>query len=74
MRRHQWSAWGNSDGRGRASESVVLLGLKPESAMIAVTPLLHEIIPHGALRSVLFEPDASFYAAYAENPETTPCQ
>jgi hypothetical protein len=53
-------------------KALCCLGLKPESAMIAVSPLLHDIIPHGAIRSVLFEPDASIYAAYAENPETTP--
>jgi DNA-binding CsgD family transcriptional regulator len=40
--------------------------------MVAVTPLMHEIIPHGAIRSMLFEPDACPYAAYTENPETTP--
>jgi hypothetical protein len=53
-------------------KTLCCLGLKPESAMIAVSPLLHEIIPHGAIRSVLFKPDATLYAAYAENPETTP--
>jgi hypothetical protein len=53
-------------------KALCCLGLKAESAMIAVSPLLHDIIPHGAIRSVLFEPDASIYAAYAENPETTP--
>jgi hypothetical protein len=74
MRRHQWSAWGNSDGRGRASETVVLSRAQARERDDRGHALLHEIIPHGALRSVLFEPDASFYAAYAENPETTPCQ
>jgi hypothetical protein len=28
-------------------KTLCCLGLPPESAMIAVTPLLHEIIPHG---------------------------
>jgi hypothetical protein len=51
-------------------KTLCCLGLSPESAMIAVTPLLHEIIPHGATRSILFEPDATAYAAYAENPKT----
>jgi hypothetical protein len=52
-------------------KTLCCLGLKPESAMIAVTPLLHEIIPHGATRAVLFEPDARVRAAYTENPATT---
>jgi DNA-binding CsgD family transcriptional regulator len=52
-------------------KTLCCLGLPPESAMVAVTPLMHEIIPHGAIRSMLFEPDASAYAAYTENPETT---
>ena len=52
-------------------KTLCCLGLPPESAMIAVTPLLHEIIPHGAARTVLFEPDATVRAAYAENPATT---
>jgi hypothetical protein len=46
------------------------LGLPPESAMVAVTPLLHQIMPHGATRAVLFEPDATVRAVYAENPAT----
>ncbi len=51
-------------------KTMCCLGLPPESAMIAVTPLLHEIVPHGATRTILFEPDATIGAAYAENPET----
>jgi hypothetical protein len=31
-------------------KTLCCLGLEPESAMIAVTPLLHEIIPHGWTR------------------------
>jgi hypothetical protein len=31
-------------------KTLCCLGLKPESAMIAVTPLLHEIIPHSSAR------------------------
>jgi DNA-binding CsgD family transcriptional regulator len=46
------------------------LGLKPESAMVAVAPVLHEILPHGWSRMVLLEPDATFGRGYAENPET----
>ncbi|MGH6812785.1 MAG: helix-turn-helix transcriptional regulator [Methylocella sp.] len=51
-------------------KTLCCLGLKPESAMIAVTPLLHEILPHGWSRMVLLEPDATFGRGYAENPET----
>jgi GAF domain-containing protein len=50
-------------------KTLCCLGLKPESAMIAVTPLLHEIIPHGWTRMGLYEPDATMRSAYAENPE-----
>jgi hypothetical protein len=53
-------------------KTLCCLGLKPESAMISVTPLLHEIIPHGAAPTMLFKPDARTYTAYTENPETTP--
>src|SRR5262249_47090170 len=35
--------------------------------MIAVTPLLHKIIPHGWSRMALLEPDASIGSAYSEN-------
>jgi hypothetical protein len=51
-------------------KSLCCLGLKPESAMVAVTPLLHEIIPHGWARMCLVEPDASIGSIYAENPST----
>jgi hypothetical protein len=44
------------------------LGLPPESAMIAVTPLLHEIIPHGWSRMGLLAPDATITSIYAEHP------
>jgi hypothetical protein len=40
-------------------KTLCCLGLKPESAMIAVTPLLHEIIPHGWSRMGLYESDAT---------------
>ena len=39
-------------------KTLCCLGLPPESAMIAVTPLLHEIIPDGATHTMLFGPDA----------------
>ncbi|HEV7909859.1 MAG TPA: hypothetical protein VGP28_01955, partial [Methylocella sp.] len=51
-------------------KTLCCLGLPPESAMRAVTPLLHEIIPHGATRMVLFEPDATIGTGYAEHPAT----
>jgi hypothetical protein len=50
-------------------KTLCCLGLKPESAMIAVTPLLHEIIPHGWSRMGLYESDATMTSAHAENPE-----
>jgi hypothetical protein len=46
------------------------LGLPPESAMVAVTPLLHEIIPHGGSRLALVAPDATITTGYSENPES----
>ncbi len=51
-------------------KTLCCLGLKPECAMVAVTPLLHEIIPHGWARMCLVEPDASIGSVYAENPST----
>jgi DNA-binding CsgD family transcriptional regulator len=38
--------------------------------MVATTPLLHEIIPHGWTRAWLFEPDASISSTYSEHPES----
>ncbi|MCI0598070.1 MAG: hypothetical protein L0Y60_00865, partial [Beijerinckiaceae bacterium] len=49
-------------------KTICCLGLPPESAMIAVTPLLHEIIPHGWTRTALLAPDASITALHAEHP------
>jgi hypothetical protein len=49
-------------------KTLCCLGLKPESAMIAVTPLLHEIIPHGWSRMGLLAPDATITSIYAEHP------
>ncbi|MBO0733758.1 MAG: hypothetical protein J2P49_05450 [Methylocapsa sp.] len=49
-------------------KSLCCLGLKPESAMVAAAPLLHDIIPHGWSRFALLAPDATITSAYAENP------
>lgn len=49
-------------------KTLCCLGLPPESAMIAVTPLLHKIIPHGWSRIALLAPDATINSVYAENP------
>ncbi len=53
-------------------KTLCCLGFKPESAMIAVTPQLHEIIPHGWTRMALLEPDATLSHGYAENPAMLP--
>ncbi|MGH8277683.1 MAG: hypothetical protein ACRETH_13410, partial [Steroidobacteraceae bacterium] len=44
------------------------LGLPPEGAMVAATPLLHEIIPHGWSCIGLLEPDGTIGRGYSENP------
>ncbi|MBO0734886.1 MAG: hypothetical protein J2P49_11350, partial [Methylocapsa sp.] len=49
-------------------KTLCCLGLGPESAMISVTPLLHEIIPHGWIRMALLRPDATLGMGYAEHP------
>ncbi len=49
-------------------KTLCCLGLQPESAMVAVAPLLHEIIPHGWTRLALVAPDATITSAYAEHP------
>jgi DNA-binding CsgD family transcriptional regulator len=49
-------------------KTLCCLGLKPESAMVAVVPLLHQIIPHGWTRMALLEPDATIGKGYSENP------
>jgi len=51
-------------------KTLCCLGLKPESAMIAVAPLLHEIIPHSWARLALIAPDATWTASYSENPSS----
>ncbi len=53
-------------------KTLCCLGLPPESAMIAVTPLLHEIIPHGWTRMAFIEPDATLSRGYTENPAMAP--
>jgi len=50
-------------------KTLCCLGLPPESAMIAVMPLLHEIILHGWTRAGLIETDATITSTHAENPE-----
>jgi hypothetical protein len=50
-------------------KTLCCLGLKPESAMMAVAPLLHEIVPHGWSRMGLLQPDATIGAGYAEHPD-----
>ncbi len=52
-------------------KTLCCLGLPPESAMVAVVPLLHAIVPHGATRMALLEPDATMTSTYVENPATT---
>lgn len=49
-------------------KTLCCLGLKPESAMIAIAPILHEIIPHGWSRQALIAPDTTWSASYSENP------
>src|ERR1700730_12142536 len=53
-------------------KTLCCLGLPPESAMVAVVPVLHEIIPHGGTRISLLAPDATITGTYAENPATEP--
>jgi DNA-binding CsgD family transcriptional regulator len=52
-------------------KTLCCLGLKPESAMIAVTPLLHQIIPHSETRLALLEPNAKVSSSYSEQPGTS---
>ena len=51
-------------------KALCCLGLPPESAMVAVVPVLHEIIPHGGSRLALVAPDATITTGYSENPES----
>ena len=60
-------------GAAEHLKTLCCLGLPPESAMIAVTPLLHEIIPHGWTGIALLEPDATMSSStYGEHPGTVP--
>jgi hypothetical protein len=47
-------------------KTLCCLGLPPESAMVAVVPVLHEIIPHGWSRLALLAPDAAITSTYLE--------
>jgi DNA-binding CsgD family transcriptional regulator/GAF domain-containing protein len=49
-------------------KTLCCLGLPPESAMVAVVPVLHEIIPHDGSRLALVAPDATITSGYSENP------
>src|SRR5438445_573986 len=49
-------------------KTLCCLGLTPKSVMVAVMPLLHEIIPHGWTRIWEMAPDASVTGGYTENP------
>jgi len=49
-------------------KALCCLGLPPESAMVAVVPVLHEIIPHDGARLALVAPDATITTGYSENP------
>ncbi|MDQ6868331.1 MAG: hypothetical protein M3178_07980 [Pseudomonadota bacterium] len=49
-------------------KTLCCLGLPPESAMLAIAPLLHEIIPHGWSRGCLVAPDGTMTNGYSENP------
>jgi hypothetical protein len=51
-------------------KTLCCLGLPPASAMLAVTPLLHEIIPHGWTRIWRMAFDATCIRGYGEHPET----
>ncbi|MCI0737082.1 MAG: hypothetical protein L0Y50_12575 [Beijerinckiaceae bacterium] len=63
-------ASGVSNGAVEHLKTLCCLGLKPESAMIAVVLVLHEIIPHGWMGLALLASDATMISVYAENPAT----
>jgi hypothetical protein len=48
-------------------KALCCLGLPPESAMVAVVPLLHEIIPHGGSRLAFVAPDATIMRGQARH-------
>lgn len=51
-------------------KTLCCLGLEPESAMIAVVPLLHEIVPHGWTRLGLIDSNATITSYFGEHPES----
>jgi hypothetical protein len=55
-------------GAAEHLKALCCLGLPPEAAMVAVVPLLHEIIPHDGARMALVAPDAKITTSYSENP------
>jgi hypothetical protein len=55
-------------GAAEHLKALCCLGLPPEAAMVAVVPLLHEIIPHDGARLALVAPDAKITTGYSENP------
>lgn len=59
---------GRAMGAVEHLKTLCCLGLMPETAMIAVTPLLHEIVPHGWTRMAFIKPDATLSHGYTENP------
>lgn len=59
-------------GAAEHLKTLCCLGLTPESAMVAITPLLHEIIPHGWSRLGLLAPDGTVTSSYSENPAMGP--
>jgi DNA-binding CsgD family transcriptional regulator len=50
-------------------KTLCCLGLPPESAMMAIVPLLREIIPHGWARIGLIDPDFTIRVGYLEHPD-----
>jgi DNA-binding CsgD family transcriptional regulator len=64
-----WQSVGEAPtGAAEHLKALCCLGLAPESAMVAVVPVLHEIIPHDGARLALVAPDATITAGYSENP------
>lgn len=57
-------------GAAEHLKTLCCLGIDPESLMVSLTPLLHEIVPHGWSRMGLLETDSTIGATYSENPVT----
>src|SRR5438445_6655754 len=68
VRKSRWSSGETDVGAVEHLKTLCSLGLTPGSAMVAVVPLLHEIIPHGWTRIWQMAPDASITGGYTENP------